>query len=149
MSILRLLEIRRARDHIAATCALDDLRFHFTVWYQDLDLDALGREHGDELLDRLAFHVAMVASTRFAAAQIAAAGNPVGGGLVASAARHIPMGIMVGDLDGLLGLARSTRDELVAAGFEVNYVELPGEAHCCYIRMHASEIWSWLSPHAL
>jgi hypothetical protein len=57
--VLRLLEVTRARDHIAATCGLDDLRFHFTVWYEDVDLDALGRQYGGELLDRLAFHVAM------------------------------------------------------------------------------------------
>jgi len=37
---------------------MGDMRFHFTVWYEDLDLDALAREHG-ELVDRLAFHVAM------------------------------------------------------------------------------------------
>ncbi|HEY5935359.1 MAG TPA: hypothetical protein VIU61_12005 [Kofleriaceae bacterium] len=59
MRTLRLLEIQRARDHVAVTCGLDDLRFHFAVWYQDLDLDALARQHGDELLDRLAFHIAM------------------------------------------------------------------------------------------
>lgn len=59
MSVLRLLEIRRARDHIAATCGFEDLRFVFTVWYQDVDLDALARDHGDEVVDRLAFHVAM------------------------------------------------------------------------------------------
>jgi hypothetical protein len=56
---LRLLEIQRARDHVAVTCGLDELRFHFAVWYQDLDLDALARQHGDELLDRLSFHIAM------------------------------------------------------------------------------------------
>jgi hypothetical protein len=56
---LRLLEIQRARDHVAVTCGLDELRFHFAVWYQDLDLDALARQHGAELLDRLAFHIAM------------------------------------------------------------------------------------------
>jgi hypothetical protein len=55
--VLRLVELRRGRDHIETTCALDDLRFHFTVWYQDLDLDALAREHGAELVDRLVFHV--------------------------------------------------------------------------------------------
>ena len=57
--ILRLLELRRARDHIAATCELDDLRFHFTVWYEDVDLDVLAYAYGDDLLDRLAFHVAL------------------------------------------------------------------------------------------
>ncbi|HEY1955354.1 MAG TPA: hypothetical protein VGH28_07070 [Polyangiaceae bacterium] len=58
MSVLRLVDIRRARDHIAATCAFEGAHFHFTVWYEDLDLDALARTHG-ELVDRLAFHVAM------------------------------------------------------------------------------------------
>ena len=53
MRHLRLVELARARDHIAATCALDELRFHFTVWYEGVDLDALARAHGDELLDRL------------------------------------------------------------------------------------------------
>jgi hypothetical protein len=59
MSVLRLVDVRRARDHIGATCALDDTEFHFTVWYEDVDLTALARVHGDELLDRIAFHVAM------------------------------------------------------------------------------------------
>ena len=58
MRVLRLVEIRRGRDHIETTCAIEDLRFHFTVWYQDVDLDALAHEHG-ELVDRLAFHVAL------------------------------------------------------------------------------------------
>ena len=53
--ILRVVEIRRARDHIAATCAMDDLRFHFTVWYDDVDLNALD----PELMERIAFHVAL------------------------------------------------------------------------------------------
>ncbi|MBA3397121.1 MAG: hypothetical protein H0T89_31120 [Deltaproteobacteria bacterium] len=59
MRILRLIEIQRARDHVAVTCGLDDLRFHFSVWYQDVDLDELARVHGDELVDRIAFHIAM------------------------------------------------------------------------------------------
>ena len=59
MSTLSLLQVRRARDHVAADCAIDDQEFHFTVWYQDLDLDALAQEYGDELLDRIAFHIAM------------------------------------------------------------------------------------------
>jgi UDP-N-acetyl-alpha-D-muramoyl-L-alanyl-L-glutamate epimerase len=60
MRVLRVHDIRRARDHIAVTCRLDaDLEFHFTVWYEDIDLIELGRAHGDDLLDRLAFHVAL------------------------------------------------------------------------------------------
>ncbi len=56
--ILRLVEIARARDRIAATCAIDDLTFHVSVWYEDVDLDELARRH-PELMERLAFHVAM------------------------------------------------------------------------------------------
>jgi hypothetical protein len=59
MSVLRLLDVTRARECIVATCGLDDLRFHFTVWYEDLDLHALAATYGDELLERLAVHVAL------------------------------------------------------------------------------------------
>lgn len=59
MTVLRLLELRRGRDHVGVTCGFGELRFHFTVYYEDLDLDALAREHGAELVERLAFHVAM------------------------------------------------------------------------------------------
>jgi len=59
MRVLRLLEVQRARECISIACGLDDLRFHFTVWYEDLDLHELAALHGDELLERIAFHVAM------------------------------------------------------------------------------------------
>jgi hypothetical protein len=59
MRVLRIREIERARDSITTTCELDDMRFHFTVWYEDIDLGELAREHGDDLIDRLAFHVAL------------------------------------------------------------------------------------------
>jgi len=59
MRVLRLTEVVRGRTSIAVACALDDLRFHATVWYSDVDLDALAREHGDEALDRIAFHIAL------------------------------------------------------------------------------------------
>src|SRR5689334_18205470 len=59
MRVLRLLEVQRARECISVACGLDDLRFHFTVWYEDLDLHELAALHGDELLDRIAFHVAL------------------------------------------------------------------------------------------
>ena len=55
MRVLRLVEIQRARSSITAACAIEDLRFEFTVWYEDVDLGALDRD----LADRLAFHVAM------------------------------------------------------------------------------------------
>ena len=59
MRVLTLLDLHTTPESIGATVALDDLRFHFTVWYEDLDLDELARRHGRELVDRLAFHVAM------------------------------------------------------------------------------------------
>lgn len=59
MNRLRLLEIRRTSDHLTICCELDDLRFHFSVWYEDVDLNELAREYGDDLLDRISFHVAM------------------------------------------------------------------------------------------
>jgi UDP-N-acetyl-alpha-D-muramoyl-L-alanyl-L-glutamate epimerase len=57
--VLELVDIDISRDRILARCALGDLRFNFAVWYEDLDLVELARRHGDELVDRLAFHVAM------------------------------------------------------------------------------------------
>jgi hypothetical protein len=59
MAVLRLVEIQRARECFAITCAVDDLRFHATVWYEDLDLHALARTYGEDLVDRLALHVAL------------------------------------------------------------------------------------------
>src|SRR5438128_1904137 len=59
MRILRVTNLQRGANCINTTCALDDLEFHFTVWYEDLDLRELARVHGEELVDRLAFHVAL------------------------------------------------------------------------------------------
>jgi hypothetical protein len=59
MRVLRLLDVHRAPECLVVSAALDDLRFHFTVWYEDLDLVELARRHGDELVERLAVHVAL------------------------------------------------------------------------------------------
>lgn len=59
MRVLRLTEVVRGRTSIATSCALDDLRFHTTVWYEDVDLDDLARVHGAEAIDRIALHVAL------------------------------------------------------------------------------------------
>jgi len=59
MRVLRLLEIQRARECIAVTCGLDDLRFHFTIWYENVDLEHLAVRYGDEVMARLAFHIAL------------------------------------------------------------------------------------------
>lgn len=55
MRALRLTEIALAPRCISCACALDGLRFHATVWYDDVDLTTLDRE----LAERLAFHVAL------------------------------------------------------------------------------------------
>jgi hypothetical protein len=56
---LRLVDVHRGTDMIVASCALDDLRFHVTVWYEDIDLDALARQFGDEAIERIAVHIAL------------------------------------------------------------------------------------------
>ncbi|MDP2273896.1 MAG: hypothetical protein Q8K32_24355 [Archangium sp.] len=55
MRTLRLIEIRLGRDQIGVTCGIDDLQFHFTIWYDDVDLLAVDRG----LMERLAFHAAL------------------------------------------------------------------------------------------
>lgn len=52
---LRLVEVRVARDHIAARCAIDDAEFHFTIWYDEVDL----RAADPVVMERLAVHVAL------------------------------------------------------------------------------------------
>ena len=59
MQSLRLVEVHRGANQIVASCALDDLRFHVTVWYEDVDLTALARRFGDEALERIAVHIAL------------------------------------------------------------------------------------------
>ncbi|HSR98044.1 MAG TPA: hypothetical protein VLM79_13380 [Kofleriaceae bacterium] len=59
MRSLRLVDVHRGTDHIVASCALDDLRFHVTVWYEDLDLDALAHQLGDDAVERIAVHIAL------------------------------------------------------------------------------------------
>src|SRR5215475_11486240 len=59
MQSLRLVDVHRGADQIVASCALDDLRFHVTVWYEDVDLAALAQRFGDEAIERLAVHIAL------------------------------------------------------------------------------------------
>src|SRR5690348_2828433 len=59
MRVLRIADVHRGADCLVATCSLDDLRFHVTVWYEDVNLHELARRHGDELLERLAVHIAL------------------------------------------------------------------------------------------
>lgn len=59
MRVLRLTQVDRGRTSITAGCSIDDLSFHVTVWYADIDLHELAKEHGADLLDRIALHVAL------------------------------------------------------------------------------------------
>jgi hypothetical protein len=59
MQCLRLVDVHRGADQIVASCALDDLRFHVTVWYEDVDLAELARRFGDEAIERIAVHIAL------------------------------------------------------------------------------------------
>jgi hypothetical protein len=59
MQSLRLVDVHRGADHIVAACALDDLRFHVTIWYEGVDFAALAREHGDEAIERICVHAAL------------------------------------------------------------------------------------------
>src|SRR5687767_13817569 len=59
MRTLRLVDVHRGADNIVASCELADLRFHVTVWYEDLDLNELAHRHGDEAIERIAVHIAL------------------------------------------------------------------------------------------
>jgi UDP-N-acetyl-alpha-D-muramoyl-L-alanyl-L-glutamate epimerase len=59
MRTLRLVDVHRGADHIVASCALDDLRFHVTVWYEDVDFGALERQFGAEAIERVCVHIAL------------------------------------------------------------------------------------------
>jgi hypothetical protein len=59
MRCLRLVDVHLGADMIVARCSIDDLRFHVTVWYEDLDLGALARQFGDEAIERIAVHIAL------------------------------------------------------------------------------------------
>jgi len=59
MRSLRLVDVHRGKDMIVASCELDDLRFHVTVWYEDIDLTELARQFGEEAIERIAVHIAL------------------------------------------------------------------------------------------
>ena len=58
MRTLRLLELHHGADCLVASCAMDDMRFHVTVWYADVDLDAIARRDR-VLFERICVHVAL------------------------------------------------------------------------------------------
>jgi hypothetical protein len=55
---LRLVDVAVGADCLVTTCTLDDLRFHVTVWYQDVDLVTLANRYGEDF-QRICVHVAL------------------------------------------------------------------------------------------
>jgi hypothetical protein len=53
--VLRLTDVTCGKTSIAASCSIDDLRFHVTVWYADVDLNVLPAD----VIERLAVHIAL------------------------------------------------------------------------------------------
>ncbi len=49
---------RRSRHQLTLSFGVDELCFHTTYWYGDVDLPALEERYGQEVLDRLYFHIA-------------------------------------------------------------------------------------------
>ena len=84
-----------------------------------------------------------------AAIHVQSAANPDGASLISGAVRKIPVQMRIGTEDSLLGLARQTRDDLTAAGFSVDYGEIPNHGHCCYLSSLNDDIWTFFSGHPL
>lgn len=59
MRTLHLANVHRGADCVVAACELEDLRFHVTIWYEDVDLDALARRYSEDFLERLGVHIAL------------------------------------------------------------------------------------------
>jgi poly(3-hydroxybutyrate) depolymerase len=102
----------------------------------------------------LGFDAAMMDSELFAAAAIHAAMIfPSYDWIVGRARRKIPIAFYIGDHDEYFPLpgARRTRDLLVAGGFPLHYVEMPGHDH--NYRAVAEQVnrdaWAFLSQYSL
>jgi len=98
----------------------------------------------------LAFYVGMKDADQLGAIHVQSAANPLSGtSLVSSAPRRIPVHLRIGTEDSLLDAARATRDELQAGGFTVDYAEISGHGHCCYLASLNPEIWAFFAAHPL
>lgn len=97
----------------------------------------------------LAFYVGMKDADELGAIHVQSAANPGGSPLITSAPRHIPVHLRIGTEDSLLGAARDTRDALQANGFVVDYAEITGHGHCCYLASLNPEIWAFFAAHPL
>ena len=102
----------------------------------------------------LAFDAAMFDADVFAAAAIHASFiAPDYAGIVDRAARKIPIALYIGDADQAVSIenVRATRELLLAHGFPLHYLELPGHDHN-YGAMSGKinlDAWEYLSKRRL
>ncbi|MFH1176758.1 MAG: hypothetical protein V1750_05070, partial [Acidobacteriota bacterium] len=98
----------------------------------------------------LAFYIGMKDADELGAIHVQSAANPMpGSGLISGAPRKIPVQLVIGDGDSLLNAARQTRDDLQAAGHLVDYQEIAGHGHCCYLASLNPEIWAFFAGNPL
>jgi len=57
--IVSLEDVSHSRHQVVLRFAVDGLSFTTSLWYREVDLDALAREYGPEALRRILFHIAV------------------------------------------------------------------------------------------
>jgi predicted esterase len=77
----------------------------------------------------LSFRYGIDRSTSLACAAVIAAANPLGSQLTAAASRKIPFSMQIGTNDFGIAQARSTRNDLQAKSFPLEYREIQGAGH--------------------
>ena len=122
---------------------LADLRAQYTV--DDDRIWALGHSQGGFFT----LYAGLVRANTFAAIAIQAAAAPQGGALIQGAARPTPVWLAIGTQDGLLGAARSTRQQLEQAGHPVEYIEMPGVGHGGWQGNQTQSALDFLLGHSL
>ena len=77
----------------------------------------------------MSFRYGMDASASLACSAVMAAANPLGPTLTAAAPRKIPVSLQVGTNDSAVTQARTTKTDLTAKGFPLDYHEIAGAGH--------------------
>ena len=77
----------------------------------------------------LSFRYGMDTSATLACAGLIGAANPLGPQLTAAATPKIPVALQIGTADGAIGQARSTKADLEAKAFPLDYHEIAGAGH--------------------
>ena len=77
----------------------------------------------------MSFRYGMDTSATLACAGLIGAANPLGPQLTAAATRKIPVALQIGTADGAISQARSTKADLEAKTFPLDYHEVAGAGH--------------------